>query len=50
MHVQISRVQLHHGPRNHGDHQQNLSDDHLFHDQGGSIIVILESNGDDGDR
>ena len=26
VHVQISRVQLHHGPRNHGDHQQNLGD------------------------
>lgn len=33
VHVQISRLQLHHWPRNHGDHQQNLGCEDHDHDQ-----------------
>ena len=54
VHVQISRVQLHHGPRNHGDHQQNLGDglpayshhdkippwwEYVSNDKGGNVSV-----------
>ena len=28
LHVQFSRLQLHHRPGHHGDHQQNLGGDH----------------------
>ena len=44
MHVQISRLQLHHPPGYHGDHQQNLGGDDHGHDQDGDA-----GHGDDDD-